>query len=164
MKKIALVFIILFVSCTNNEPIQFSELALEEVVFDLNKNQFELKEVLQYFAGKKILIDIWASWCGDCIKGLPAVSALQKEFPEVVFLFLSVDTGKEAWKNGIQRFQIKGKHFNLPKGMKVGAFVDFIDLSWIPRYMVINELGMITLFNATKASDSRLQKALKKAI
>ena len=82
----------------------------------------------------------------------------------MVFLFLSVDTGKEAWKNGIQRFQIKGKHFNLPKGMKVGTFVDFIDLSWIPRYMVINELGMITLFNATKASDSRLQKALKKAI
>ncbi|HCY98232.1 MAG TPA: redoxin, partial [Polaribacter sp.] len=52
----------------------------------------------------------------------------------------------------------------LPKGMKVGAFVDFIDLSWIPRYIVINETGVITLFNATKASDSLLQAALKKAI
>ena len=164
MKKIALVFVILLVSCTKNEPVQFSEEALEEVVFDLNKNQFELKEVLQRFAGKKILIDVWASWCGDCIKGLPAVRVLQKEFPEVVFLFLSVDTSKEAWKKGIQRFQIAGKHFNLPKGMKVGAFVDFIDLSWIPRYIVINETGEITLFNATKASDSQLQAALKKAI
>ena len=164
MKKIALVFVILLVSCTKNEPVQFSEEALEEVVFDLNKNPFELKEVLQRFEGKKILIDVWASWCGDCIKGLPAVRVLQKEFPEVVFLFLSVDTNKEAWKKGIKRFQVAGKHFNLPKGMKVGAFVDFIDLSWIPRYIVINETGAITLFNATKASDSLLQAALKKAI
>ena len=63
MKKIALVFVILLVSCTKNEPVQFSEEALEEVVFDLNKNPFELKEVLQRFEGKKILIDVWASWC-----------------------------------------------------------------------------------------------------
>jgi thiol-disulfide isomerase/thioredoxin len=111
-----------------------------------------------------VLIDVWASWCGDCIKGFASVRNLQKEFPEVVFLFLSVDKSKNAWKNGIERFQLKGAHYNLPKGMKSGDFVDFINLGWIPRYMVLNEQGEITLFKATNASDSSLVEALKLVI
>jgi hypothetical protein len=95
---------------------------------------------------------------------LASVRNLQKEYPAVVFLFLSVDKNKDAWKNGIQRFQIKGEHYNLPKGMKSGEFVDFINLGWIPRYMVIDPQGNISLFKATSASDSVIKEALKKGI
>ena len=45
--------------------------------------------------------------------------------------------------------------------MKTGEFVDFINLSWIPRYMVIDAQGKITLFKATSASDSAIVAALK---
>ena len=45
--------------------------------------------------------------------------------------------------------------------MNDGDFVDFINLGWIPRYMVINEQGEITLFKATNASDKNIIKALK---
>ncbi|MFT5257747.1 MAG: thiol-disulfide isomerase/thioredoxin [Arenicella sp.] len=161
MKKIFLLFIIVFTSCNFERPTQFSELALKDTVHSINNTSFSIEEMLQKYKGKKVLIDVWASWCGDCIKGLPSVRNLQKEFPEVVFLFLSVDKSKNAWKNGIERFQIKGTHYNLPKGMKSGDFVDFINLGWIPRYMVIDEQGKITLFKATKASDSSLAEALK---
>ena len=161
MKTIFLVFIILFVSCS---AIQFSELALKDAVYDISNTQFSIKEMFQKYKGKQILVDIWASWCGDCIKSLPSIRNLQKEYPEVVFLFLSVDKSKKTWKKGIERFQIKGAHYYLPKGMKSGAFVDFIDLNWIPRYMVLDERGEITLFNAINTSDSSIEKALKKAI
>ena len=164
MKKILLVFVIIFTSCNIEKPTEFTDLALNDSVYDLSNTQFSIKEVLAKYKGKKVLIDVWASWCGDCIKGLPSVKNLQKEYKEVVFLFLSVDKSKTAWKRGIDRFKIKGEHYNLAKGMKDGAFVDFINLGWIPRYMVIDENGKITLFKATRASDSLIEIALKTVI
>jgi thiol-disulfide isomerase/thioredoxin len=164
MKKIYFIFIILCVSCNLEKPTQFSELALNDTVYDLNNTAFSVKEVLDQYKGKKVVIDVWASWCGDCIKGLPSVRNLQKEYPKVIFLFLSVDKNKNAWRKGVQRFQIKGAHYNLPKGMKSGEFIDFISLGWIPRYMVIDERGKISLFKATSASDSGIIEALKKSV
>lgn len=164
VKKIAVIFIILLVSCNFEEPTQFSDLALKDNVNTINNESFSVQEMFRKYRGKKVLVDVWASWCGDCIRGLPAVKNLQKDFPNVVFLFLSVDKIESAWKNGVQRFRIKGEHYQLPKGMKVGAFVDFIGLSWIPRYLVIDERGEITLFNATSASDSAIENALKQSI
>jgi thiol-disulfide isomerase/thioredoxin len=164
MKKIYFLFIILFAGCNLEKPTQFSKLALNDTVYDLNNTSFSIKEVLHQYKGKRVLIDVWASWCVDCIKGLPSVRNLQKKYPKVIFLFLSVDKSKNAWKHGIQRFQIKGAHYNLPKGMKSGEFVDFISLGWIPRYMVIDEQGKISLFKATNASDSAIIEALEKSV
>ena len=154
----------MFASCNTEKPIHFSEVALNDTVNSLNNIIFTIEEMLQKHKGKKVLIDVWASWCGDCIKGLPSVRNLQKEYPEVVFLFLSVDKNQDAWRKGIEIFQIKGAHYNLPKGMKSGDFVDFINLGWIPRYMVIDEQGKISLFKATSASDSAIVEALKLVI
>ena len=164
MKKKVLLLIIVFASCNFERPSQFSKLALEETVYSLNNTPFSIKEVLEEYKGKKGLVDVWASWCGDCMKGLPSVRNLQKEYPEVIFLFLSVDKNKNAWKKGIERFQIKGAHYNLPNGIKSGEFVDFINLGWIPRYMVIDEQGKISLFKATSASASSVAEALKLVI
>ncbi|QTD37438.1 redoxin family protein [Polaribacter batillariae] len=161
MKKILLIFIILVSSCTFEKPTEFSELALKEKAYTVSNEQISIQEILNKYKGKKILIDVWASWCGDCIKGLRSVKNLQKQYPEVVFLFLSVDKNKRAWKNGIAKFGITGEHYNLPKGMKDGDFVDFLNLSWIPRYLVISEQGKIKLFKATKASDANIVEALK---
>ncbi|QTE23761.1 TlpA family protein disulfide reductase [Polaribacter cellanae] len=161
MKKTLLLFIILMSSCTFEKPTEFSKLALNDKAYTLSNEEISILEILSKYKGKKILIDLWASWCGDCMKNLPSVKNLQKEFPEVVFLFLSVDKSKRAWKNGITRFNIKGEHYNLRKGMKDGEFVDFLNLGWIPRYLVIDEKGKIKLFKATRASDPDILGALK---
>tara|TARA_B110000090_G_scaffold37995_2_gene41685 strand:+ start:4321 stop:4821 length:501 start_codon:yes stop_codon:yes gene_type:complete len=164
MKKYAIiVFVTLCLSSCNFEtPVQFSETAKADILTSLSGEKVSFKEVIGQYNGKKVLIDIWASWCADCIKGMPVIKRLQSEFPEVVFLFLSVDRKNSAWKNGIQRFQMKGAHYNLSKGMRNGAFVDFVNLSWIPRYMVIDETGAISLFKATNSSDKSIVSALKK--
>ncbi|MGB1283571.1 MAG: TlpA family protein disulfide reductase [Polaribacter sp.] len=161
-KKIALVFILFLTSCHFETPTEFSEKALNDTALSLDGTSIRIKKIIQQYKGKKILIDVWASWCADCIKGLPKIKDLQKEFPKVVFLFLSVDKNNATWKKAIQRFQIKGKHYNLPNGMKDGDFVDFIRLNWIPRYLVINENGFVDLFKATKATDKNIVLALKK--
>lgn len=161
MKKIIFLLVTtVFMSCNFEKPTQFSEKALQNKMISLNEKTLTFKEVVEKHKGKKIVIDVWASWCADCIKGLPTVKELQKEFPEVVFLFLSVDKKKAAWKKGITRFKIEGEHY-LVNGDFDAEFSDFLGLSWIPRYLVVDEKGGITLFKATKATDKNIVKALQ---
>ena len=162
MKKIFLLLIIVFVSCSE-DPKEFSEEANLEMLIGLDDSKITLREVLYQQKGKKIFIDVWASWCKDCIAGFPKVKELQKEFPDVVFLFLSVDISNPSWKRAIEKYNLVGEHYNLPKGMNEGDFVDFINLNWISRYMVIDEKGQIQLFKATDPSDKKIIKALKHA-
>lgn len=160
MKKIILLLFITFIGCGTEEPTTFSEKALQEMLIDVNNTKLTFREVLYYNKGKKILIDVWASWCKDCIVGIPDSKKLQKEFPEVVYVYLSVDFSKPSWKRAIEKYNLEGEHYNLPKGMNSGDFVDFINLSWIPRYIVVDEKGQIQLFKATKVTDERIVKAL----
>ena len=162
MKKIILLLIIVFVSCNSANPKVFSEEANLEMLVGLDDSKTTLREVLYQQKGKKILIDVWASWCKDCINDFPQVSALQKEFPEVIFLFLSVDRSNPSWKKAINKYNLVGEHYNLPEGMNDGDFVDFINLNWISRFMVIDETGEIALFKATKASEKSIKEALQK--
>jgi thiol-disulfide isomerase/thioredoxin len=162
MKKIILFILIISPSCNLETPKEFNEKSYKERLFSVDDSSTTFKEILNSYKGKKVLIDVWASWCRDCIKGMPSVKKLQTEFPEVVFLFLSVDERKNSWKRGITKYRLVGEHYNLPKGMKNGDFVDFLNLGWIPRYLVIDEQGKILVFNATKASDKRIIEALRK--
>jgi len=164
MRLAILFFVVLFLSCSIEKPTKFSDLALQDTAFTIQDSEISIDSILKIYKGKKVFIDVWASWCGDCIKGLPSVKNLQKKYPEVVFLFLSVDTNKAAWKNGIRRFKIQGEHYILPKGMKSGDFVDFLNLGWIPRYVVVDENGKIILFKATRVSDSAIKDVLNKSL
>jgi thiol-disulfide isomerase/thioredoxin len=163
MKKIILLLFIVFISCTSQNPTQFSEEAYKEMLIGLDESKITLREVLFEQKGKKIFIDVWASWCKDCIVGFPKVKELQKEFPNVVFLFLSVDRSNPSWKRAVEKYNLIGQHFNLPEGMSDGEFVNFINLNWIPRYMVIDKTGAISLFKAIDASDEKIKEALKEA-
>ncbi|MDG1397599.1 MAG: TlpA disulfide reductase family protein [Polaribacter sp.] len=161
MKKSILFLFIGFVfSCVSEKPKQFSKEVNLEMLIGLDNSKITLGEIIYNHKGKKILIDVWASWCKDCIIGFPKVKKIQKEFPDVVYLFLSADISNSSWKRAVKKYNLVGEHYNLPKGMNDGDFVDFINLGWIPRYMVIDEKGDITLFKATKASDKNIRKAL----
>lgn len=160
-KIIVLVFVSFLASCSLETPTEFSEKALLEKVYDLNDEVSTFKDVIDQYKGKKVLIDVWASWCRDCLVGMPKVKELQTAFPEVVYLFLSVDEKKSSWKRGVKRYDVIGEHYNLPQGMKKGDLVGFLNLSWIPRYVVVDENGKIILFNATDASDENIIKVLK---
>ncbi len=161
MKKIATFIIILLTvfSCNKEVPTQFSEAALNDSFLNLEGHSVALKNILQSHEGKTIVIDIWASWCGDCIKNMPKVKALQQEYNEVVFVFLSLDRGEEAWKKGIKKYEVSGEHYYLPSG-KDSAFGDFVDIDWIPRYMVVDANGNIKLFKAVEADDNDIIELL----
>ena len=157
--KYIIVLLICFLSCSEAQT-EFSEEALSDTFLNFEGNSVTFKSIIEANKGKTILIDIWASWCGDCIKGMPKVKDLQSKYKEVSYVFLSLDRGEEAWKRGIKKYDVIGNHFFMPKG-KQCDFADFVNISWIPRYMVINKAGEIVIFDVIEADDNKLIEALK---
>lgn len=147
------------VSCHTETPTQFSEEALNDSFVTLEGNTIAFKDILEAHKGKTLVIDIWASWCGDCIKGMPKVKALQDTHKDATYLFLSLDKSQAAWKKGIEKYQVVGTHYFMQSGWD-GPFGKFVNLDWIPRYMVVNKQGTIKLFKAVKADDKRIKHIL----
>ncbi len=139
----------------------FSQEALDDILIDADGSEVPFKSIIEENRGKVVLLDIWASWCKDCVVGMPIVKQLKKEFPDVVFVYISLDRNEASWKKGIERFEIQeGSHFWAEDGWKSELFQS-IDLDWIPRYMILDELGNIKLYKAIKASDKEIVKQLK---
>jgi thiol-disulfide isomerase/thioredoxin len=161
MKQFLLICSIFFVvGCKKRNETEFSQAALNETVISTNGDELQFKDVLQKYKGQKILIDVWASWCGDCIKGMPKIVELQKQFPNVVYLFISIDESLEDLIVGVKKYNVNGEHYLLPSKWD-GEFSDFLGLSWIPRYLVIDEQGKIIVFDEVDAKASEILNALK---
>ncbi len=160
MKQLLFLIPLIFaVFSVKAQESSFSTEALNDILITNEEAEVTFSEILETYKGKTILIDIWAGWCSDCIKGIPKVKKLQKRNKNVVFLFLSLDKTIENWKKAIKTFKIKGEHYYIASGWK-GDFCSSLDLDWIPRYIVINPEGNIVLYKAIKADDERISKAL----
>jgi thiol-disulfide isomerase/thioredoxin len=124
--------------------------------------QMTFGEMLESYQGKKVFIDIWGSWCRDCIVGYPKVEELRKNVGEknVVFVFLSTDKEKQKWKNAILKFGIRGEHYLL-QGAWTNSLCNYLVLDWVPRYVVLDEQGKVIMPKAVVAEDSAIKKALR---
>lgn len=138
---------------------EFDEVSLSQEMVDLEGNLTTVGQVLEAHKGKIIFVDLWASWCPDCIKGLPKLEEVQKEYPELVYLFLSLDRKEDAWKKSIDKFNIKGEHYWFNTEWK-NKFTEYIGLNWIPRYMLIDQEGKIAHYYAIHADDAVMMEAL----
>ncbi|MCB0468992.1 MAG: TlpA family protein disulfide reductase, partial [Aequorivita sp.] len=72
-----LIALLLFVGFAQAQQKFFSEAALNEKFFSENDVEISFSEILQQYKGKTVFIDIWASWCKDCIVGMPKVQKLR---------------------------------------------------------------------------------------
>ncbi|WP_290698141.1 thioredoxin family protein [Lacinutrix sp.] len=167
MKKTIIILALLmsFVSCKGQEkykvePKVFSEKALADVFLDTEGNDIAFSKILETYKGKQIVIDVWASWCRDCIIGMPKVKTLQANNKETVFVFLSLDKSESAWKRGVKKHNQEAEHYYMKSGWK-GDFATFLNLDWIPRYLVVDKIGNIAVFRAIKADDKKIQSALE---
>jgi thiol-disulfide isomerase/thioredoxin len=163
MKKLIVSFFVALglISCSNAQKTEFSKEALADKMLSTDGTELVFSDILKKYEGKTVIIDIWASWCPDCVKGMPKVVELQKQFPDVVYLFLSYDKTPESWSKGIEKYGVQGEHYLILSKWKGGTFSNSIDLDWIPRYMVLNKKGEISLYKAIEADDEKLISTIK---
>jgi thiol-disulfide isomerase/thioredoxin len=145
----------------NGEKVEkFSAEALASKLKDVNGNEIPFQDIINKHKGKTIVIEAWASWCGDCIKNMPKLKELQISNPNAVFVFLSADKTSEAWLKGIEKHQLTGDHYLMDGGMK-GNFGKSINLDWIPRYIIIDKKGKIALYRAIETDHEKVDMLLK---
>ncbi|WP_413998499.1 TlpA family protein disulfide reductase [Flavobacterium sp. W1B] len=164
MKKIiALLVVLATFSCsdTNAQKTKFSKEALSEKLLATDNGQVAFKDILKKYKGKTLVIEVWASWCGDCIKAMPKVKELQAKNPDVSYLFISMDKTADKWKAGIEKHEIKGDHFMANDQMK-GVFAKAIDVDWIPRYIIVDKTGKIVLYRAIETDFDKINETLAK--
>ncbi|WPO77584.1 TlpA disulfide reductase family protein [Flavobacterium sp. KACC 22761] len=161
MKQLALVVIAFITfSCTQAQKKEFSKEALSEKLLASNDKQVAFEKILKKYKGKTLVIEVWASWCGDCVKAMPKVKELQANNPDVSYLFISADKTADKWKAGIEKHELKGDHYMMNDGMK-GLFGKAIDLDWIPRYIIVDKKGNIVLYRAIETDFDKINEALK---
>lgn len=161
MKKYIL--LISFLGCLAGAYAQktaFSEAALKESFTTKDNKTQTLKDILESYKGKKVFIEMWASWCKDCLVDIPNVTAIKSKYKNVAYLTLSLDKTFESWLDGLKKYNIDSDSYWIQNGWKGSPFCKDIALDWIPRYLVLDEKGAITLFKAVKADDKNLLAAL----
>lgn len=164
MKKITMIiaFAIASVSCSNAQKKDFSKEALDGKLTNPEGKEVTFADVIKKHKGKTLVIEIWASWCGDCVKAMPKLKELQTNNPNVDYVFISMDKAMDKWTAGVEKHELKGDHYwvNDEKGMK-GSFGKAIDLDWIPRYIVLDKKGKIKLYRAIETDFDKINAELK---
>ncbi len=149
----------IFMACAQTRS--FTEAALDDTFLSVNGATVSFREILEKHRGKPVLIDVWATWCKDCIVGMPELKKMMGNYPAVEFVFLSLDKGREQWEKGIKKYGLaNGTHYYSENGWKSDFFTS-IELDWIPRYMLLDGQGNIIVYRAIKADDTELNIQLK---
>jgi len=162
MKKslFALAMSVFLFSCSKAQKTAFAPEALASQLSTTSGNTQSFQEILDAHKGKVTLIEFWASWCGDCVKAMPQIKAIQAEFPTVNYVFISADKTPEKWAEGIAKHSLNGNHYLMPDGMK-GAFGKSVDLDWIPRYIILDSNGKIITYRAIETDFETIKTTLK---
>ncbi len=159
MKKLLCMALVgIGLSC-QSQKTEFAHDALENKLIAFDGEQIAFKDILSQHRGKTLVIEIWASWCGDCVKAMPKFKAMQQNHPEVSYVFISMDRAEDKWKAGIEKHELKGDHYWATDGMK-GAFGKSVDVDWIPRYIIIDKNGKIVTYRAVETDFDKMDATL----
>ena len=159
-KILVFLFVVTSFSCSQAQKNSFSKEALSEKLLSTDGSQVAFEDILNQYKGKTLVIEVWASWCGDCVKAMPKIKELQAKNPDVAYLFISMDKTVENWKIGIEKHELKGDHFMANDQMK-GVFAKAIDLDWIPRYIILDKTGKIVLYRAIETDFDKINSVVK---
>jgi thiol-disulfide isomerase/thioredoxin len=112
-------------------------------------------------AGKVVLIDFWATWCGPCREALPHIRKIAQKFDgqPLVVLSISLDSDESKWKdfvekNGMTWMQVRDGGFNGRVATKFGV-------NAIPATFSIDADGVL---EDQHVGDADIEGKLKKLI
>ena len=152
--------LIAFSFTSSNSETEFSKESLKTKLTTKEKKDITFEKILKKHKGKTIVIEVWASWCSDCVKAMPQIKELKAKYPEVAFINLSCDKTHDAWLNGIEKHAVTGDNYLIKDGMK-GAFGKSIQLDWIPRFIVVDKNGKIALFRAIETDFGKITESIE---
>lgn len=104
---------------------------------------------LQSFAGKKVFVNLWATWCPPCRVEMPSIEKLYASVDKekTVFVMLSLDDDFEKAKQYVAKEKL-----SLPVYYPNGAQPDLFNVRGIPATFIFDENGQ--LIKSTEGADN----------
>jgi thiol-disulfide isomerase/thioredoxin len=96
---------------------------------------------LDDFSGKVVLLDFWASWCAPCLKSLPKLEELRREFSGSDFRVVAVNLDEEP--ESALRFLSKNPVGYPSATDPAGRIPERFELGTMPTSYLIDREGVI---------------------
>ncbi len=118
--------------------------------------------------GKVLYIDVWATWCGPCVKEAPYFKKIAEKFKgddRICFISLSVDSDRDRdkWVEFVGKEKPFWPQFRLA-GANQDGFCDKVGINTIPRFLLIGPDGRFIDGDCTRPSNGNIENILNKAI
>jgi thiol-disulfide isomerase/thioredoxin len=113
--------------------------------------------------GRVVLIDFWATWCGPCLKELPQIKQIAKDFAgqPLTILSISWDEDDQTWKDFLHKNGMTWPQYR-DIDHKIGQL---FDVEALPSYFTIDSDGVLTseLLGEGFDVEGNLRKLIAKA-
>ncbi len=136
---LVLSLILVVASCTSGSSLAPGNLAPQFTLTSLSGEKLSSSS----FAGKVVLLNFWASWCGPCVEEMPALEALYTRLKGRGFLVVAVGMNDE---------EVKLKEFSERLGLsfpilvdKDGVVSDMYKVSGVPESFLLDKEGKLIL-------------------
>lgn len=116
---------------------------------------------LDSLAGKVVLIDFWATWCGPCREALPHIREVAHRFQEqpLVVISISLDHDESKWKDFVAKNQMTWLQYR--DGGFDGAIAKSFGVHAIPATFTIDTDGVL---EDQHVGDGNIEGKLKKLL
>jgi thiol-disulfide isomerase/thioredoxin len=111
------------------------------------------------FAGRVVLLDVWASWCAPCRLQTEILDPLAAEYPEVSFLAVNLGEPEAVVRAHLEREPLPYRVVLDPEerlGAELGIYA-------LPSVVILDRASRISFFRQGLVAESTLRRELERA-
>lgn len=115
---------------------------------------------LEDLRGKYVYIDVWATWCAPCLREIPSLQEVEKDYKnknlQVVSISIDEPKAYDKWREMIEENSLGGIQL-MSDNNWASQFVQDYGIQGIPRFILVDPEGNIVSADAPRPSDPALR-------